>query len=783
MTNSEIEFAPVGVFRAAAWSIESLDLFGSRELARLSLSATTESLRQEYLTTYDRVFQQERQQLWKMTAADERFMKALYLSNSIVAQKAREYLALWQQHSYNKTIRRLENTLYRYLARAVGRTTPNGLWAGVGLVRFTQTQTSVATQLSASQYSFTPDLRPFQAILRGLSGRSTYRNKSNWQINPTVQLNPSGNWQFGARMETGALQRCEITRTPSVDFILTQLIKLAPMRLVEIVGRIQAVPDCIQVIGLSDNVYALLNDLIDAGVLLGGLDLPQQFETVWQALTTVSQQLVPDDSLLWDETVAQLQSLCTELAANLEKIAIEELEYCLQLARHSIIELAQGLEVQLGELPEPILHCDLGLPFEVHLSPAHHRFLLNTLESYDGDWLKGISPSMALRRKQRQQLQQQLTSKLPLGTIAFQADLQADWRFLQTHSSPDFTSEIANCLQIWESLLSSAESDVAIQPNTQASHDLSATAPLGCLYVFPHQDFQLVVVGVDDDPARAFTRFGRILDRENELHTWLQQQLQEIASQHGLQFAELQVPFESNPNVLARGKFLDLGINLWSVDQNGTYLNNHIGLNDASLGLDSITQLPVVHIPSRLKPLVILWFSAANIAANDPIADFLLYTGFQERPIYVPASSMPKAIELSQPMYSPRIHLANGAVIQPRRTVLSGERLQDLIQSLPPDRYLKWQALAVQYGWSELLNIQVDYEPPLLGRRDSPLMLQAIFKSVDETSEWIIVEEVEYVPWLVDEHNRHYFTELALPFQRSQHGWSPRSLPYLSLKT
>lgn len=71
--------------------------------------------------------------------------------------------------------------------------------------------------------------------------------------------------------------------------------------------------------------------------------------------------------------------------------------------------------------------------------------------------------------------------------------------------------------------------------------------------------------------------------------------------------------------------------------------------------------------------------------------------------------------------------------------------------------------------------LQIDTEPPLLMRRDSPLALEALFKSVRVGTQWLIVEECADVPWLKDVHDRHYLSEMAFPFQRSEHSWSHRS--------
>ena len=84
----DYELAELGVVRGAAWPIESLDRFGSQQLVELALSSGDRDY-QIYLAEYAKTFEREREILWEITAADDRFAKALMLSNRLVADKVR----------------------------------------------------------------------------------------------------------------------------------------------------------------------------------------------------------------------------------------------------------------------------------------------------------------------------------------------------------------------------------------------------------------------------------------------------------------------------------------------------------------------------------------------------------------------------------------------------------------------------------------------------------------------------------------------------------------------
>ena len=220
------------------------------------------------------------------------------------------------------------------------------------------------------------------------------------------------------------------------------------------------------------------------------------------------------------------------------------------------------------------------------------------------------------------------------------------------------------------------------------------------------------------------------------------------------------------PNPIARSQIVDKTIDLWGADPNS------LSLRSAQITFDLRTHTPVLSIPSRLQPLAVFFFCAANIGAIDPFANLLLYTGFQERPSYFQSIEALVNTELRKTTSTPRISLNTGEIIRSRQTRLSQELLQEMIPLSPPDRYLIWQQMARDFSWSNLLNIRVDNQPSLLIKSDSPLSLESAFKSIKSNTKFAIVEEVIGLPWLVDRDGQHYFAEFAMPFQRSKHGWS-----------
>jgi hypothetical protein len=765
-----VELAPAGVIRAAAWPIESLDSFGDSQLAALALRAA--SVRQRmwshYVQAYEQSLECERETLWRITAEDSWFMKALLLSNPPVADRVRRSEPR-RRGPRTKSIRLVENTLYRYLARGAGRTTPHGLWAGVGEVGFAHT---VQHQPAVPQYFFSPDLRPFQTILRSLARRSIYRNRAHWRANPTLARQADGSWRYWARTGDGKVVRREVAQSQGLDPLFDGVVRLESGTFEEFVAVAAAAPsggaNVAQELGPYPDLRSALDGLADAGVLLGGLDLPNRFTNAWQALSAVEDRLVFPDRHAWNGAVRELHCLCDGLSADLKAMTLEALEGRLRQAAGCVDKLAKDLNVPLPVLPNPMLRCDLGLPFQVEFDGAQHAALLQALQEYECGWINGLSPAAAFRNALREQLEREIGCGLGLGGLKPNSGLNSSaltpvWAEL---GAPP-CSEVEARLAEWERRLLQNKPEVVLELSARPPASM-AEAPLGCLYAGLFDGFQIVVHGVGDDPGRAFARHFEQLGLRR-LHLWLRQCLAGLGARHGIEVAELHGPFEENPNVLARPEFGTLQFELWGASPDA------MSLFGAKVVVEPSTRLPFLRLPSIQRPIAVFWFSSANVVTSDPISAQLLRTSFQESfAAGFRASALPVDAEVNSPRFSPRIRLPGGAIMRPRRTVLSGRALEDLAQASAAERYAQWQQLAAKHQWPALLNLQREGEPPLLMRRDSPLALESILRGVRDHMKSLIVEELVGAPWLVGADGRRHLVEIALPFFRTAHGWSSR---------
>jgi hypothetical protein len=333
--------------------------------------------------------------------------------------------------------------------------------------------------------------------------------------------------------------------------------------------------------------------------------------------------------------------------------------------------------------------------------------------------------------------------------------------------------QVAAQIEKWEKLLSQNTEEVVLETNNNLSHSAS---PFGCLFTGLFASFQLVVYGINDDAVRSFARFSDLIKAKDSLHPWFQEKLDYLITQYSIQIAEIQGPFEANPNVLARPKFNQiLPIELWGASRETP------SLTGAKIFIDQKTQLPFLKLLSLTTPVAVFGFSLAAIASGDHISQQLLWTTFQDNPGAIfRATTLPMSIELTTPRFTPSIRLPTQAIIRPRRTVLRQEILAELIDLPEIKRFARWQKLASEHGWPILLNLQIEGKPPLLLHRDSPLALESLFKKdLREQTRWLIIEELVNPPWLVDQEGKHYMAELAIPFARTEHGWSSLKREFL----
>ncbi|MSR13213.1 MAG: hypothetical protein EXR86_01325 [Gammaproteobacteria bacterium] len=743
--------APLGVARAAAWPLEALAEFGDPTLRARALEGLAQldppsSFVREYQLTLER----ERGYLWQQTFDDSLFLKGLMLSSPSAYLRATA-AAQNRRGLRNRAMRLVEHTLYRYLARAAGRSTPQGVWAGI-----TDVHVGAVTKFEQvpARCLFTPDLRPFQSLLRGLGQREAYRARVPWCLNPSLSIGPENGWRFFHRTAGGHLEERQLTFDPTLAHLLMQLEACDPLPLADLVGVLTAQDQP----ALADpkSCMTTLQQLAAGGVMVGALDLPTQFESAWDALTTVSDQLLPDHRREWDSCLALLREHCATLADGLWSMSCEDFATTLAQPAAAIATLAQRLGLNLLPLAEGVVRCDLRLPWRLTIDRALYAAIETALVEYDVHWQHGHSAAAAQRELRRRWFTDQLGDGRSLAEastlIAGNNTPAPEWPLSSTVHEP----EVKRRLAAWEACLDSPAQALTLRTTLTAR--TATAAPFGCWMVGLGAADTLRAHSVSDLPTIASARYGEVLDLTRFNH-WLRAAFAKSSRDSGIALMGFRAPFETNPNALASPALFNSTVAPWAADFSRS-------LRGARLIAHEPSGQPVVRFPNDGHAWSVLALGTANLQENDVLAEVLLWTGFRDSPRRAQrAIDVLTAGELTTPRFTPRVDLPGGVVLCPRRSVIAAD-LAGLRARRGVARFWYWQQLAAKFDWPPQLEVATDRGGTLLVCRDSPLAVEALCKGLNTEIRYLTVQEAPSNAGLPLPGSGSHRVELAFPFLR-----------------
>jgi hypothetical protein len=350
-----LRLSPVGVLRVAAWPVEALDAFGDRELfaagAALGERAPTTTLER----VYEAVLVQEREALWARTVSDERFRKALALANPALYEKL-EGRAARPDARPNKRARHLDTTLYRLLARAVGRTEPFGAWCGVGIVTFGET--TRFRRVTPARF-VAPDLGFFAAALEVLRLRDDVRRTARFRLNPTLGRQSDGSWAYWSPPPDTARGRGTVAPYPVLDGALERLGALGLFTLPDAERALDVAPHTLDAF--------VFEQLLPQGLVVGGPALPPFFSDPWDALRQIASSL-PDAAVEpFRRLTGELAEVCQRIEDAFDSAPAAEIAALGAAAREAGARFAAAIGAPA--LPPLGLFLDSGAPFELTIGP------------------------------------------------------------------------------------------------------------------------------------------------------------------------------------------------------------------------------------------------------------------------------------------------------------------------------------------------------------------------------------------------------------------------------
>lgn len=699
------DLAPAAIVRIAGWPLDTITRFRPERLGDpAGPSADAE---------YQAELEKQRATLRALTVGDPGFMRALAVAHPTLA--ARVLGCDWSRRT--KRVRHLETTLYRYLARAAGNPTPGDYWAAASLATW-----GAATSLAvdADLPVFSPDLRPFQAILLELGTRRAYRRRGTFRPNATLTRVGDGSWSYWWRLPPGTLIERRVG-AKAASF-MTELADRSARRYAELVSLCARHFGCTHLAAEHE-----IDACIDAGVLVGGLDLPSRFDSPWDALAGVEKSLAPAERAPWRHCAKALGEIAEQLGLRFGGLGAAEILTMFERARAEILALAERCQVAPPPIPRLVFHCDRTATEAGRLGPE--------------------------LREQVASLGPELEAELALfGRLLARRAKALGW--LRKAEAP---LGLGECLSQMQQGEREGEGSGA---GGAADDEVDRAPPFGSLVLgcVTSDRPELRFMGTCDSMTSPCSRIHALVERATPgttrvLREWIREALAAVAESAGVRPVELIAPFESNPNVRAGPAWCDDTVALWGASVGSVQLPGLGLFIDRRRG-----GLPLARARGEARPIALMEFSAANRSQDDPLTRLLLQTS---PGLHEDEAPLPHPAEGRHPL------------ARPRRTAISGDVWSRLIESRGLARHRLWRELAREHEWGELLWVRAGRRSGLLIHRDSPLGLDAVLEGARAKGPPLIVE----MPYdLTSLSGRVHLAEVVIPFARARHVWLPADL-------
>jgi Lantibiotic dehydratase, N terminus len=749
------ELAPCVVVRGALFPLSILLGLTDAELTKFAESSDT-LLTPAFEQAYEASMQRQRRTLSAATIGDSQFLRALCLTNDNLSRTIAKKGAL-PATPQNKEARRLNTTLYNYLARAVWRTEPCDLFAGITLAHW-GSESRVASRPAC--YALSPDLRPYQFMVQTLAYTRPYVERGIYKLNPTLAFVAELQcWRYTVRVFGSIITR-EWPSSPGVDALLRALAELEPAPLSDIATRLR----------YHDVEHPALDRMLAAlqrgGLLVGGLAFPRTFATAWDALMAIGRELHAEHARPWRSAVFRLRRLCRRIERTMETISLAELHKALDEARSIPATLAQALDVEAPQLPRSILRCDTGLPFSIVLGPEAKARLTNAVAEQDlFERYHGVDA--AARAAHRKFMLQKPGPRA--------STLRSESESVPTQESAWLVAGedglLRERLERWSRWLKAETRDNMVRPGECGAE--VKPAPVGGLIIRPRR-FGYEIIGSTTEIGAAYGRYGQIWYslahrsrrhfEGHSLHEWYREVLTRVARSADVEIVEYVGPCEAMPNGLARPRF---NFPMW--DRWGTASSYRADQLDVDTS--NAASIPLVSAAWCPRSISLTCFSPVNLGYSEPRLECLLLSSFREIPFWF-ASGLPMQCELALVRPSPPLALPSGNLVRLRRTWLHGSALAEFVAAERSRRFLLWQDLARRFSWPKLVRVALDGGRALPVVRDSPLAVEAAFQKLRKGVKVILIEDLDDHTWLRNEEGQGFAAEFIVPFLRRCHAWS-----------
>ena len=729
-----------------------------RRLARHDAARKTAMLqRVRLLRIYERAITSEENRVRREASRPE-FRRALALASPAA------YSAWERIHAKAPIPAKLLETLFRYLTRASGRATPNGLWAGVALANASGTMGGSSLKIASCEVLALaqPDLAVVYLAVQAMRQSERCHSSLGWRLNPSLHRTSRRGRRFLRRRG----EKWHVVDAHDVEWIL-RLARVPD-------ANVARVPEAwARAAGISEDD---VREAIKEELLVPGVELEMNHADAWTCLDDFVAALPTREAKVWARAVSRLR----RLAAQIERphaISPQRFSAILNGARDTVNTLLMRYGATPLHASQAVLRVDARAPFAVSVTPALRKSIERAVEAF---WMFdrfGLGELIARADAKAQ------TTALPTSLRAIAG---FDWqlphaakRRRRRSASPsvpnsweDVIEGIADArirksatrrLDRWAATLRRKRAtDIVVLPQTDKPTVRPLTAGSALLMLRSRTGAPSIRIGsLSPDCGTFYGRFHALFERTAEpaFGDWLIG-ARAFAQHHGgVTFGDL-APSMAPNNAALRPRsgtttiepFHPVGVRFrvdW--DKRG-----RLRLRDRSGG--------------RVLPMAT---TAVDFSQADPISTWLAnQMALLGRPSLL-RPIPPLAMEMTDLKRSPELRLDRQALVQPRRWFLPATFFQSANGRF--ERYLSWRRYVRDTQLPELLyaRAQAD-DAEFLVISTSCVSVESLYSAMKSADAFVQLQESFQSPETMlvrDGFGRHYVTEVAVAWRGDTRFW------------
>jgi hypothetical protein len=670
---------------------------------------------------------------------------------------------------------RLQSVMHRYLMRAIGRATPNGLWAGVAVEALAENaQAPIEVRPAPSIVRISPVLSVFLRALAHLNRTRPWIEQLTWRRNPTLRRIADAKWEFGT-FSSGFWVAGQVADNAALDVLLKKFDATERPLLQEIERAL-----CASITGVTPSLArTICESWVEAGILWSSASLPPFFSDTWQALQAIIRMLPNNEAELWKASVSALRSIADRIESDMETMEPDALRNQFDAAHGLVKNLLGRYSAELRP-NEHVLALDQTAPFCFSLSHRLSDQLARQLRDYwafDRYGLGEIETRVSIFHffDAAADTRVPLSEFLTRGAESDPAQRAWSWQDrVLPRAVGGFEAAARFAFDRWER---------EIEPvSAQRVYRLRGHDPRGRLNALPPGSALLLLAfpsksgatpvrigGITPEPCFFYSRFAHLFGSDDPFPTWHRAGVARAVDQWPLDFRDLAIRNHLNSNVTARPpSTLPLADPLDADD----------GL--LSCGLISFNHRgrPTLTLAGTDRHIIASARSAAYLGGLDRIASVLASVSFflGRPPLMAPIPRLNREIEAWH--HLPRL-LLDDAVISPERWTPNSHFGTALSQARGAERLIVWRRYVQANALPDLVyTFQGGHQTESLLATDSALAVELLGQELQAHGPTLRIQELWPQPndfVVFDRQGRRYVAELAVPWHADDAFWDDYS--------